>query len=320
MNRKKYFIISISILFLLALINIPALNAVTYERDWNVGTVLEYTINSGRRTDDEAINDTHYLNFELELHASRKMNITEIDELNKEVIVEETFVGSSPGVTVMDFNATNSGIELADDLFYFYYYWSHNLNRAILTHFDFGFYSYIPFILEPNWAIFNEKFVEVLDENQTIAAIDTGYEIQYILLSDFLEKVTFNINGKDNLVEAKNSFTSDTSKWTFVFELSDYILYSDYDYVEDIHVYFEYDKYEVKCEIEYTKGGILSKMSITKSTSITRDNVRYINEEYYSIVSGDKRTASISYNLLSALIVLVLLPMLLPIRKKRKFN
>ncbi|NPD87721.1 MAG: hypothetical protein HGN29_03300 [Asgard group archaeon] len=317
MNKRNICIISTSILFLLVLVNIPALNAVTYERGWKVGTAMEYSWEGIERDSVEATNDTTYVIYEFKMQALVRINITEIDELNKEVTEVQTVVGGYSGESVKDFDADYISNELASSLFDFYYYWDYNFNRAILTSFSIGLYGFLPNFLEPDWTTFNENFVTIIDENQTIAAIDTGYEIQYIYLSDFLEKVSFLINGKENLIEAKNSFTSDTSKWIFVFEVSEYILDRDYNYDEDIYEYFEYDKYEVKFELEYTKGGILTEMRISSYSSITKDNVKHIYEEYYSFVEGDKGTSSISYNLLSALVVLVLLPVLLHFKRKK---
>jgi hypothetical protein len=317
MNRKQCFTISFSVLFLIVLINAPYLNAQLYERGWRVGTTLLYSIESSEKEIYEMTNDTLIYQYEYSGHAKIRYNITEIDEINERVRVKEHWIDFGPYSSYYYFNASLVAYEIANNLFYFYYYWDDNLNKAQLLNFNMISYFFTIFI-EPDWKAFNEGLKVVLDGNRVIDIVDTGTTFQEIYMDDFLPEISFNINGESTIAEARNSFTQEKSRWRFEFDLSDLIVDRDYNSELGRYEYFQYNRYELIYEQEYTKAGILSKIKESKITSITKDNIRETYEEMYSIETGETGTATIDYEFFSVVLVLVLLPLALVLKRKRK--
>ena len=319
MKNRQYLIFGISVLFLLLIINISTVNAASYERGWNVGTSIIYNIESIEREYREATNDTLDLMFEHKAKVLIRTNITNIIETNKTVRFEEKVVGYPTSTYTLDFSALNVSNQLVEDTFYFWFYWDYNFNRAILISFDMDIIDFSPFI-EPDWDTFNNNFKTIIAGGRVIASIDTGYEIQHVFLIDFLNAVYFNINGKENINEARDSFTAETTRWTFKFDASPYILYPIYNYDEDLYEYFDYDTYNVTYELEYTQDGILSRLAKSKITSIKRDNVRINSEEYYAIEIAEEETETTLYSIFSAVIVLAIIPIFLFVKRKKKLK
>ena len=303
-------------MFLFILISTPTLNAQIYERGWRVGTSMIYTYEASEKDSKVMINDSLDEEYEYREAAKIRINITEIDELNEGVTMLEHWVDSNPYHSYQNFNASYVSYYLASGFFYFYYYWDSNLNRILLSSFNIYAFDLVPFV-HPDWKAFNENLMTVLDGDRIIDTVNTGTVIEYISFSDFISEVSFNINGHTTINESRNSFTADKSRWRFEFDLSNYILDRDYNSYLDIYEYFEYNRYELIYELEYTKGEILSKLSTSKIYSITKKNIRYASEIMYSIKVGDSGTASINYSFVSAIIVLILLPVLLPFKRKK---
>ncbi|MCG3221218.1 MAG: hypothetical protein H7641_07545, partial [Candidatus Heimdallarchaeota archaeon] len=214
------------------------------------------------------------------------------------------------------FNASVCSFSMANNLFYFHYYWDSNLNKVLLSSFAIYHYSFLYFI-HPDWEAFNKNLVKALDGDIVIDTVDTGTGTRNVFLSDFLSEVSFVINGQNTIEAARNSFTADKSRWKFQFDLSEYILDRDYDYLTDTYEYFGYDRYEETFELEFSKGGILSKMSTGTIYTITKENIRTSYETQLSMKVGDSTTATINFSVLPVIIVLILLPIILPFKRKK---
>ena len=316
MKTKEIYILSVSALFIILMMNTSVLNAQFLNRGWSVGTSILYNMEMTEKGTESMTNSSLIMEYEYSAKANVRINITEIDEINNMVTLSEQMADYTDSyVTTFDPNIIS--IDLADDLFYFYYYWDSNLNKVQLSSFNMYGFALLPFV-HPNWTIFNENLKVVLKSDRIISAVNTGYTIEYIYMSDFLSEVSFVINGKSTIAEANDSFTPDKSKWRFEFELSNYIIDRDYNHQLDIYEYWEYDEYKVILEIDYASDGVLSKISYSKIYQITKDNERYRYEDTYSMMADDTGTKSINYNLVSVLLVLFLLPTILPFRRKKK--
>jgi hypothetical protein len=318
MNKKKHFTICLGILVLAALLSSASLNAQIYGRGWDVGTTISYTNVLRERSSAESTNDTLGQNLEFSAEAQFEINVTYVNELSEEARITETWADEHDSYAYnIEFNADYVSSDLASSLFYFYYIWDYNFNRELLQSFNMYLGDFYP-IVNPDWDVFNTNFNATLDGDRVIAAIDTGYVLEYIYFSDFISEVSFLINGESTIAGARSSFTPARSSWKFSFDLKDYILRREYNYDDDIFEYYEYDNYDVIFELEYTKGGVLKKILSSEAYSITRDNVKLSYEEFYSIYSEDEGTASISYDLIPTMIVLILLPTLFLYKRKRR--
>jgi hypothetical protein len=317
MEKNRIFTVSICFILLAFLLSSSSVNAQTYERAWGIGTSIIYTSEVKEKEIILKLNDSQKMEYSFEGSAKLRMNITDIDEDNDFV----TLIHKSSAYTDvydMVFNASYVSNYLAYNLFYFNYYWDSQSSSIIPTSFDMYVYYIVPFI-EPNWEVFNKNLKETLNGSNVIDSVNTGTIIEDIYMEDFLNDVSFVINGENTVEEARNSFTGGKSKWKFVFDLSGYIIDRDYNSLLDIYEYFDFSKYEVIFELEYSGGGILEKMSHSRITMITKNNIRYTYEESFSMIAGETGTATMDYNLLSLLLVFVLLPTLIVIKRKRRW-
>ncbi len=288
------------------------------ETDWMVGESTVFGVRETIQSSTEWVNETLEGTTIISLENEMKMTIQTIDAENKEV---ETKCQYSLGL-VMDFtlnyDAIENGQEYAEDIFSFNYYWDYNFNRYLLTSFSINLYNIVPF-LEPDWENFNRYFVESVDQSRIITSIDTGYEIVDIEFNDFLESITsYEIMGESNISDAQEEFRSTTTRWSFEFDLTDYILDVDYDYEDQTWHYISYDKYVLSATLEYSNGGTLEKGTVSKESIITLDNITTTYVQNFAIARGGLDALETDFSFVAIIAGLAILQVTVVVLKRRK--
>jgi hypothetical protein len=288
------------------------------ETDWMVGESIVFGVRETLQSSTEWVNETLEGTTTIAAESEIKMTIQTIDAENKEA---ETKFQYSLGLVMditLNYDAIENGQEYAEDIFSFNYYWDYNFNRHILTSFSINLYGIIPF-LEPDWVNFNKYFVESVNQSRIITSINTGYEIVDIEFNDFLESITsYEIMGESNISDAQEAFKSTTTKWSFEFDLTDYILDTNYDFEDQTWEYFSYDKYVLSATLEYSNGGTLEKGTFSKESIITLDNITTTNVHNFAIVRGGLAALETDFSFVAIVAGLAILQVTVIVLKRRK--
>ncbi|NHJ85496.1 MAG: hypothetical protein FK734_08540 [Asgard group archaeon] len=207
-----------------------------------------------------------------------------------------------------------------DDLFYIYYVWDYVSEKPILRSFDFNFRN-MRFISN-NWSIINAYFVDLFDAYYIVDTVTdpvhlNDYEITF---GYFLESInSFKIQGRNSLGTALSQFGSQTTKWTFEFDLSGVIYYNDhFDDELGYNIYLPIDKCIYKSIIEYTPDGALKHREDYFDIEIEYFTDRYKEaESVYFIYTLEKYPALLDFYYLAVFPSIIFIVYITRLRSKK---
>ncbi|MEA2071186.1 MAG: hypothetical protein U9O98_07845 [Asgard group archaeon] len=271
---KIWFSIMVTGLFLSTMIVAP--NVTGAERSWNVSDIYTWG--------HKIIEETSYFNSSKTIDSmtekiveqwDAKRNISAIDILTKRYdYYRKSGSGSWAKITNTDYSAANfiSDELSTTDFFSTNYIWDSYENRTILLGESISLATYP--LIEPDWIKINNGFKTMLNSSVIIEQVYNPVDdlLENITLHQFLTNMTsFNIMGENNLAEAKKNFGNETTKWTFVFDLSEYIMYDVSSYISD-EGYLPFDDYVKSITLEYSEGGVLKTIEEKKEFTVNINN------------------------------------------------
>jgi len=250
------------------------------------------------------------------------IHIIEIDYSYKTILYERIYNFNKDNYTTSyDWESSISNHFDFNDLFYFNYRWDQDTNKPVLSDFEFYFY-YFRFV-DNNWSIINTHFADLLDETRIIYTVTNpdDMSVHNITFGDFLENIkSYKIQGRSSIASAKNQFSSNTTKWTFKFDLSEYLHYRDhYNTTFDYYVYLPVDKYTYELIIEYTVDGAIKYREENFEYETTYFTDEYeVTANYNYKLSLNKLPVQLEISYLSFIPALVFIVLVVKIRNKKK--
>ncbi|NHJ48579.1 MAG: hypothetical protein FK733_12410 [Asgard group archaeon] len=206
-------------------------------------------------------------------NAEVEYNITAIDTVQEEYDAYSTSTGGTTFLNDRDYDVDEYIDDYLDNLFNFIsvdYVWDYANNVSVCTSFStsLGYF----YLLEPDWALINEAYIDMLNGSVVIDTLADPYDpiIYNYTLADVLGDIKVNIMGKGTLARGLNQFTSAKTKWTFEFDLSNYIMDSYWN--GSMTLYRPYTTYIETWTIEYENGGILKDFRYTFDMELTDED------------------------------------------------
>jgi hypothetical protein len=255
----------------------------------------------------------------IETNADIEYNITAIDTVQEEYDAYSTSTGGTSFLNDRDYDAEEYIDDYIDNLFNFIqvnYVWDFLNNVSVCTSFSTSLDFY--FLLEPDWAIINEAYRDMLNGSVIIDTLADPYEpiIYNYTLADVFGAIKVKIMGKGSLASGLNQFTAAKNKWTFSFDLSNYIMDSYWN--GSMTLYRPFAKYIETWIIEYDDGGVLKDFRYTLeyelSTDDTTENL-YVESRF---ALGGMKAASANFATFAALGGLVFISTIAIIVKRKK--
>ncbi len=288
---------------------------------WNAGDIYVWGYRDTTLTtiteDEDAIGLEDSTNYDIEY------NITALDTLNREFDAIET---DAYGVDFRD-NRDYAASEFVNDeldLFDFFsvnYVWDYVNNVSVFVDFEANFFDNfgnIYFLIEPDWVVINKGFTDMYNVSEVMDTLADPYEpITYnYTLGNIMDAISIKIMGKSKLSSAVSQFTDSKRKWTFEFDLSDYIKKEQWNGTDNI--YYDYDLYKIYVELEYTKEGVLDRSEIQFSSKLTIDGIT-VDINYEEVIAlGGMKAASANFATFAAIGGLVSTALIAIFIKRRK--
>ncbi|NPE08576.1 MAG: hypothetical protein GNW80_09880 [Asgard group archaeon] len=272
---------------------------------WNAGDIIVWGMrNTTKASTYEEGEDV--LGSEVTMNNDLEYNVTALDTLNREFDAIETDASGSTFRDNKDYGAAEFVSDELDlyDFFSVNYVWDYVNNVSVCTSFDAYFFdSFISiyFLIEPDWAIINDGYVDMFNTSVVMDTLADPYQpiIYNYTLGDIIDAISMKIMGKNELSSAINQFTDTVRKWTFEFDLSGYIKNGQFNGTDII--YYDYEEYKIYVELEYTKEGVLDRLEYSFIDKITINDVT--NEFDYKevIAQGGMKAAAANFATFAAI-------------------
>ncbi|MBN1329988.1 MAG: hypothetical protein JXA54_10995 [Candidatus Heimdallarchaeota archaeon] len=304
MTKKLTNIIVISTLVLILIgSNINTTNAAV--RSWNIGDTFKY----GFRVYLEEF----YIDYELdEVKADYiidqtsefSINITAINNLTLtfEYYTFDAYGTSGPETDTYDSDQFINSLTLNNLFSGVAYEWDYEHNTTVMTGFGFNFPG--QFFLEPNWTAINSHLKEIFNENEIITTVVDPYEpiVHNITLGRILtDSKSYSIQGKNDLADAKQLFTSTTSHWTFEFDYSGKIKATVFNNTAGYNNYIPYEIFAYKFEEGFTEGGVIERLHFGYEYKVTvNEALIHITQlvDYWLGGLGETNTSNFAYSII----------------------
>ncbi|NHJ41079.1 MAG: hypothetical protein FK731_13690 [Asgard group archaeon] len=293
MSKTKKILMLTNILIISILVS----NIVTSEaaaRSWNPGDIFLWgeQVKTVIEQFDQEENIGAYI--ETIVRDETEYNITAIDTVLKEYDAFRTTTGGVTFLNDADYGADEYIEDYLDDLSDFIsveYVWDYENNISVCSDFETDLDAY--YLIEPDYISINEAYQEMLNGSEIIETLDDPYNpiIFNYTLNDVFENITVKIMGKGSLSNGLTQFTGDKSKWTFEFDLSNYIKIPVWN--GTMNIYYPYQEYFESWVIEYDAGGVLQEIAYVFKSQITiEDYFETIYVEVKTSIGGMKAVAA----------------------------
>lgn len=205
-------------------------------------------------------------------------NITAIDTVQKEFDAYRTTTGGVTFLNDREYGADDYVDDYLDNLFNFItvdYVWDYENNRSVCNSFGTNLDYY--YLLEPDFLTINEAYKTMLNGSEIIETLNDPYSstIFNYTLNDVFEAINVKIMGKGSLSSGFNQFIGDKSKWTFEYDLSNYMMEAVWN--GTMNIYYPYQEWVESWVIEFNAGGVLQEFTNIYKSQITVD-------EFYSAI------------------------------------
>ena len=320
MKKQANYLFSIFLLSLLIITNIPFTQAV-YARDWQIGETVNYGYRYFFDAKTRQTNDTMKYKHSSATSSSFRYEILEIDQENMFVSFKSDQAGGFQEYSLSYNTSEICEFLFIGNLFGFNYHWDYELNKTRLVDFRFnGVYKFIginfPFI-EPEWEYFNNPIAEQINPERVIDYVvytdGSQQKTLNITFGDFLDSIkSYKIMGKNDIISAQNVISNNLSKWSFEFDLSGYIVSKRWD------KYFDYEKYIIALEFEFTEGGTWKSYSHLIEYNLVEEHI--INEYKFSIEYEKDLKTRAEFEFISVLGAVLILSITIAMLRKRMKN
>ncbi|NHJ85181.1 MAG: hypothetical protein FK734_06950 [Asgard group archaeon] len=316
---KKTMILMMTSMAVIALISFSPILTSAATRGWNPGDIIIW----GWREDVE---NTTLDNEEGVAYSStttsggdEEYNITAINILDKEY---DAYLTSTMGSTFLNDRTydpedfVSAELDIFDFIDEINYYWDYEQNQSVLALFSTNIDPW--YLIDPDWAVINEGFVDMLNGTILLDTLNDPYEpiVYNYTLADVLGSFSIKIMGKNSLNNSLSQFTDNKNKWTFEFDLTGTMYYRYYN--GSMWIYQIFDKYIESWEISYSDDGILNEVKYTLEYQRTIDDIIVgFNYVYYFTIGGMKSAAA-NFATYSAIAGLLCLGTLVTIIRKKK--
>jgi hypothetical protein len=247
-------------------------------------------------------------------------NITAIDVLNLEYDVIWTSSGGEGFINDRDYSAEDFDDDEMDydDFFSVNYVWDYVNNVSVCNNFDAGINVNNRYLLEPNWAVLNLGFQDMLNGSELLDTLADPYEpiLYNYTLGNTLGNFSFKIMGRNNLDSAVSQFTDTKRKWTFEFDLGGYIKTAQWNGTHNI--YYTYEEYFISIELEYTQEGVLNHYEVIFRDKLTIDEYTSESETRAVYALGGMKAASANFATFAAIGGLISTAIIAIFIKRRK--
>ncbi|MBK5113531.1 MAG: hypothetical protein KGD59_11220 [Candidatus Heimdallarchaeota archaeon] len=285
MNRKiKIFMLTKIVLVLFLVGNFTTTHAA--DREWQAGDIFTFT---------DSINTivTEY-DLEYDVHVKTEtinqvvgtFNVTEINLLSGRYYAIWTDPSGSGPNSGYDFYVDDYISTYLDNINSFLtvdYEWDYGTNSTKFVAFGISLSTWL--LIEPDWAKLNTAFIDVFNESEIVETVADPYQpiIYNITLGDFLSSISYTFMGKNNLADAKSRMKSDTTEWSFVFDLSNVICEDILNGTLGYDEYYPSPKAILTYEMSYSKGGVLQRSLLEMDMTSLVDN--YQGDIYFEILT-----------------------------------
>ncbi|NHJ85183.1 MAG: hypothetical protein FK734_06960 [Asgard group archaeon] len=204
------------------------------------------------------------------------------------------------------------------NLLYADYVWDYSKNETVLQAFDFGFYYW--YLVEPDWAIFNEEFVEIFNESEIIDTVDDPYQpITYnITLGDFLSSLNgYSVNGKNNLADGLAQCDSKNMKFTFYFDLTNVYKYAVFNATLGYNQYYLFNDFTFEYGLEFKDDGILNHFWYQYIYDKTQDALNLQYDYLWEVVYGELKALSADFPYWLVFPTLAISSLVITIKRRR---
>ncbi|MCF2144839.1 MAG: hypothetical protein K9W42_14175 [Candidatus Heimdallarchaeota archaeon] len=308
-HKNKLFTISFSFLVLL-IVSASFVRAAS--PGWGVGEIYSwgtretiYEVKDGLKTQVESVSE-----FDL--------NITAIDTLSYRYDAYLTDTGGRHFLHNVHYGAEDyvSSSLVLSNFISVDYSWDYVHNRTVLTSVIFNL-EYRN-LLEPNWALINKGFRDMLNGSEVIETENDPYSstVYNFTLLDVFNSLHATINGKHSFTKGWNSFIDSRTKWTFSFDLSG--VYYRGESNGSMIIYYPYEKALYSVELEYTNGGILKSYLITTEVKYSTESTSYESNYEYKKVLGGYKSAQVNLALFPIIATLGLFAIGVLLKKHKK--
>jgi len=291
-----------SIAAIILLSNIAAAQAYVAP-GWNAGDIYVWgsnvTVTAKTFDEEEGLGS----NIEIITLSETEYNVTAINTLDLEYDAIWTSSGGGGFINDRDYSAEDFDDDEMDydDFFSVNYVWDYVNNVSVCNNFDAGINVNNRYLLEPNWAVLNAGFQDMLNGSELLDTLADPYEpiVYNYTLGDVLGSFSMKIMGRNKLSSAVSQFTDTKRKWTFEFDLGGYIKTAQWNGTHN--VYYTYEEYFISIEFEYTKEGVLDHYEVIFRDKLTIDEFTSESEIRVVYALGGMKAASANFATFAAI-------------------
>jgi hypothetical protein len=261
---------------------------------WYPGDIFLWGVLDSTITETYAIDDDVGQIIDITTTSEIIYNITAIDTVQKEYDAYQTTAGGTTFLNDRDYDALEFVDDYVDNLGNFIavnYIWDFENNVSVCNSFgtSLGFY----YLIEPDWLVINDAFKDMLNGSVIIDTLNDPYSstIFNYTLADVMNDIKIRIMGKGSFDSAVNQFLSTKNKWTFSFDLSNYLM--DGYWNGSMTLYRPYTTYIESWELEFDNGGVLKNFQYILEYELSTDTTRqYVRIESRRALGGMKAATS----------------------------
>jgi hypothetical protein len=310
-------ILIINSFMIIVLLSIPT--SASSVRDWNVGDAFNYKlIISEKEIYVNEVSNLRDVRTVYAMDSELKYVVTAIDDQQKEASANLSTAWFESESASWNCSATNTSQTILDRLFQFEYHWDEVANQSRLTSFLMWGESYY-FVVDPDWISFNDVFANIGNRDRIIDTVSYNSTLLNITFGDFLDSVPhYQFMGVQGFPDSSNGL-GPAHEWKFEFTFDNFIYKREYDPVHHNYTFTPYTKYNATCLFKYTEGGTLIENTYFEKKIITdSEDIPYIIETLYTFYNRDLREANTSLTSYSAIISIMVMPVLLLFYKRKK--
>ncbi len=317
--KKSKIVFILNFVMILVLLNSGSLINASNERDWNAGDVFNYKLIISEK--EIYVNEASNLKDIFTVYAidSELMYIvTAIDDQQKEASANLSSAWYDSESASWNCSAANTSQTILDRLFQFEYHWDDVANQSRLTSFLMWGETYY-FVVNPDWVSYNNIFAEIGDRDRIIDTVSYNSTTLNITFGDFLDSVPhYQFTGVQGFPDSSDT-PGPAHEWKFEFTFDNFIYKREYDPIHHNYTFTPYIKYNTTCLFKYTEGGTLIENTyFEKKITIDSEDEPYIIETLYAFYNRDLRASNTSLTSYSAIISIMVLPLLLHFYRRRK--
>ncbi len=313
MTKKTKTVFTLNFVLLSVLLCSLFTSASALERDWNVGDELYFESSYAEAVSILGVNDLP-LTYTQTSTYGYEFDILDIDESLKVAQINLSIVYETVSQDY-HYDATNVSNWLVDNYFNFQYHWDESTNQTRLTDvYLMGGETHI--IVEPNWEAVNSILANLSNRDRIIASVSHDSTVDNVTFGDFLDSA--NSYGVTGIEGFPGSIESTGHEWALNFDLSNMIYEREFNSTSFEYDFTPYPLYSISSILKYSSGGTLLESTFFRVTEIEKVDGIYHSEFTISMLKDGFQTSSTSFSAYSALLTLLVVPLVFQFFKRKK--